>query len=270
MSEPGGPNYRLRRLGAVGLVVVIVFVAWWLGSAVLGLGGTGSGGEPTGAAQPTDPSGSLPTTEAPPACSYGKAKPTATEYSDWAVTLLDTQFRLSKGYAPPGLVSAGRAGFGGDFTVRSLVVEDLRALRRAAEETGSPIAIVAAYRSFDQQVSLFERRVQDVGYEDAIRKTALPGHSEHQLGTAIDLKTLGEKDVDRRWESTSTGRWVAENAYLFGFVQSYPRGKTAETCYAYEPWHYRYFGREMAARIHDSGLSVRAFLWNVDKGFIQP
>jgi D-alanyl-D-alanine carboxypeptidase len=64
--------------------------------------------------------------------------------------------------------------------------------------------------------------------------------------------------------------WMARNAHLYGFVLSYPRGESDVTCYAYEPWHYRYFGRGMATRIHESGLTVREYLWNVDKGFIRP
>jgi D-alanyl-D-alanine carboxypeptidase len=262
-SEPGGPSYALRRLGAVALVVVAAVVVWRLGASAFGSGGTAL----TAAGRSPSPS---PTLAASPTCSYGKARANTTAYSDWSLTLVDTRSRLTRAYVPPNLASVQQAGFGGDFKVRAFLIEDLAALGAAAEDAGNPVAIVAAYRSYDQQVSLFGRRVEDLGYEDAIRKTALPGHSEHQLGTAVDFKTLGEEDVDQRWESTPAGRWVAENAHSFGFVQSYPRGKTELTCYAYEPWHYRYFGRGMAARIHDSGLTVREFLWNVDKGFIQP
>jgi D-alanyl-D-alanine carboxypeptidase len=268
-SEPGGPNFGLRRLGAAALVVVAGLVVWRLGSAALGSSGSvaGPGSEPVS----PDASGSPGTeVQAPPACSYGKAKPNTTEYSEWSLTLLDTRSRLTSAYVPPNLVSVGQAGFEGNFLVRAFLIEDLTALRKSAEEAGTPVALVAAYRSYQQQVSLFERRVEDLGYEDAIRRTALPGHSEHQLGTAVDFKTPGEADVDQRWESSPAGRWMAENAYRYGFVLSYPKRKSAVTCYAYEPWHYRYFGRALAAKIHDSGLAVREYLWNLERGFIQP
>lgn len=269
-SEPGGPSYALRRVGVAGLALVAGLVVWQLGSAVLGTGGTGadgSGGRPSPSGQTASPEATI--ASAPP-CSYGKVRAGATAYSDWDLTLLDTRFRIPPGYVPPGLVSVSRAGFGGDFVVRGLLVGDLAALREAAEEAGNPIAIVAAYRSYDQQASLFDRRVEDLGVEDALRRTALPGHSEHQLGTAVDFKTEGEQDVDQGWESTPAGRWTAQNAYRFGFVQSYPKAKSDVTCYTYEPWHYRYFGREMARTIQDSGLTVREFLWNMGRGFIEP
>jgi D-alanyl-D-alanine carboxypeptidase len=57
---------------------------------------------------------------------------------------------------------------------------------------------------------------------------------------------------------------MAANAWRYGFVMSYPRGREDVTCYLYEPWHYRYFGRALAARIHASGLTPREFLWRMD------
>jgi D-alanyl-D-alanine carboxypeptidase len=162
----------------------------------------------------------------------------------------------------------GGAGFknAAGFLIRAIVIDDLKALRQAAAAAGNPIAIVAAYRSFDQQASLFKRRKEKLGLAEAERKTARAGHSEHQLGTAIDFKTLGDPDVNAGWDSTPTGRWVLDNAWQFGFIQSYSRGKTAFTCYGYEPWHYRYFGRDVALAIHESGLTVREYLWTQSHG----
>src|SRR5207237_2809472 len=78
---------------------------------------------------------------------------------------------------------------------------------------------------------------------------------------AFDFKTEGAADVDRTWESEPAGRWMTENAWRYGFVMSYPRGREDETCYGYEPWHYRYFGRPLAAEIHASGETTREYLW---------
>ena len=68
------------------------------------------------------------------------------------------------------------------------------------------------------------------------------------------------------WAATPEGAWLAENAWRFGFVMSYPRGKEAVTCYLYEPWHYRYLGRELAARVRASGLAPREYLWVLADG----
>lgn len=55
---------------------------------------------------------------------------------------------------------------------------------------------------------------------------------------------------------------MKRNAWKYGFVLSYPKGMEREVCYKYEPWHYRYVGKPLARRIHNSGLTVRRYLWN--------
>jgi D-alanyl-D-alanine carboxypeptidase len=67
--------------------------------------------------------------------------------------------------------------------------------------------------------------------------------------------------VDQDWDDDPTGAWVEANAWRFGFIQSYPKGEEALTCYAFEPWHYRYLGRTLAARVRASGMTLRGFLW---------
>ena len=103
-----------------------------------------------------------------------------------------------------------------------------------------------------------------MGYRRALLASARPGHSEHQLGTAVDLKTPGGAApwAYADWGSTRPGAWLARNSWRYGWVLSYPRGKSPGlTCYKYEPWHFRYVGRPLAARIHASGLTPREWLW---------
>jgi D-alanyl-D-alanine carboxypeptidase len=186
---------------------------------------------------------------------------TPASYEDWQHTLVDTYYALKPSYAPRDLVAVAEAGFRAPYEVRELAAPDLKALRDAASAANSPLGIAAAYRSYAQQSYLYHRRVRSEGQEAAVGKTARPGHSEHQLGTTVDFKTLGAADVDRSWERTPAGEWMAANAWTYGFVQTYPRSATDRTCYWYEPWHYRYFGRDLAKQMHDSGLTVREFLW---------
>jgi D-alanyl-D-alanine carboxypeptidase len=81
-----------------------------------------------------------------------------------------------------------------------------------------------------------------------LRSAARPGHSEHQLGTTIDVEG-GEA-------------WLASNAWRYGFVMSYPpEHSQGTTCYKPEAWHFRYVGRDAARAIRESGLSLRAWLW---------
>jgi len=76
----------------------------------------------------------------------------------------------------------------------------------------------------------------------------------------IDFAAAGSSDFVS--ETTPAGRWLSRNAWKYGWLMSYPKGKSAVVCYRYEPWHYRYYGRELAKQIHDSGLTTREYLWS--------
>jgi zinc D-Ala-D-Ala carboxypeptidase len=264
------PNYALRRITALLVVVVAIVLVSRLISGLVSLFDSGSGH--TAVTQGSgQPSPSLtPTPIAPPSCGYGNRLAGFRSYDEWQLTLVDTRYRLPRIYVPPGLRPISKAGFKGSLLVRGELIDDLAALREAAARNGTPIDIVATYRSYDEQKSLFERRIRDLGRAQALAKTARPGHSEHQLGTAVDVKSAGQRDVTEIWDRTPTGRWVTSNAWRFGFVQSYPRGLEGATCYGNEPWHYRYFGRTLAAEIHRSRMTVREFLWNEQKRGASP
>lgn len=210
------------------------------------------------------PAGILPPHLPPeplPRCGYDDVPAEPASYADWRWTVLDGRFALPSGYEPPDLVSVRLAGFDHDLRVRSLVVPDLEALGKAAAAAGHPLSMVSAYRGFAQQAALFDKRAGEIGHDAALRVTARPGHSEHQLGTTIDFVTSGVAKVSREWLHEPTGRWMAEQAWRYGFVMSYPEGEEAATCYAFEPWHFRYVGRDLAADIHRSGLTPRQYLW---------
>ena len=89
------------------------------------------------------------------------------------------------------------------------------------------------------------------------------------LEHAIRIRT-GETDVDASFGETDTGRWLAEHAWEHGFVVSYPADAEDVTCYKYEPWHLRYLGPELAARVHASGLTLREYLWHWQTSGTEP
>jgi D-alanyl-D-alanine carboxypeptidase len=203
----------------------------------------------------------------PPRCTYSDTTTRLAKTSQWQTTLVDSALRVSSSYVPP-LVPVARAGFGGGFVVRPEVIDDLATLRRDAAAAGAPLAIVSAYRSYGAQISTFNGWVRQSGRSAALLASARPGHSEHQLGTAIDFTTAGGRtpwDYDD-WATTTAGAWMAANAASYGFVLSYPDGATAKTCYQYEPWHFRYFGREIAADMAGSGITTRGYLWGHGSG----
>jgi D-alanyl-D-alanine carboxypeptidase len=198
-----------------------------------------------------------------PTCNYVDLPTARPAYGDWATTLLDTVFMLPSGYAPPDLVDTSQAGLNGSYFIRSIAVSDLKAMVDAAAADGARLAVQSAYRSYIGQVLTFNGWVRQVGYGEALKTSARPGHSEHQLGTAIDFRSVGGGSPWNYpdWAKTTEGAWLAANAWTFGWVMSYPSGTSAVSCYRYEPWHYRYVGRATAAAVHNAGGTLRAWLW---------
>lgn len=181
-------------------------------------------------------------------------------YDDWRVTLVDWILSVGPDYKPPDLVSVRNGGVAGGGLVRQVAIDDLRAMATAAKKNGTPLVAFSPYRGYKQQKKLFNDYASG-GYDDAIKFSARPGHSEHQLGTTIDFIAVGDHGLTSNWEVTRTGGWMAKNAWKYGWLMTYPKGKIDVACYSYEPWHYRYFGRELAATIHESGLTPREYLW---------
>lgn len=185
---------------------------------------------------------------------YGKVR-------DWQITLLDTNLKLRKGYKPKDLVPVSRAGIKGSGLVRKVMIKDLRALTKAARKKGKALAVRSAYRSYQTQVATFNMWVARSGYAQALKFSARPGHSEHQMGTTVDFTTAPGVPLNSTFGKSPAGKWLAKNGWKFGFIMSYPQGKKKVSCYGYEPWHFRYFGRDLARQIHESGQVPRRFLY---------
>jgi zinc D-Ala-D-Ala carboxypeptidase len=181
-------------------------------------------------------------------------------YDDWSHTLVDWILSVGPDYKPPDLVSISKARVTGGGLIREVAFDDLVAMADAARAHGTPLGNVSSYRSYKTQKALFNSYAKGYGFDNAINFSARPGHSEHQLGLAIDFAAAGTSSFVS--ETSPTGRWLAKNAWTYGWLMSYPKGKQPVTCYSYEPWHYRYFGRDLATKIHDSGLTTREYLWS--------
>ena len=135
----------------------------------------------------------------------------------------------------------------------------------AARRSGAALTIRSSYRSYSTQVATFNYWVRIGGFKAALHTSARPGHSEHQLGTTIDFRSASSQQPPWNypdWITTPPGAWMNEHAWEYGFVMSYPRGKRLRTCMNYEPWHYRYIGRHIARQVHESGLTLRRYLWD--------
>lgn len=145
----------------------------------------------------------------------------------------------------------------------------LEEMMKAAKEDGCRPYIISAYRSIDYQKSLYNRKISEYtrfGYtkqeaeEEASGWVAYPGTSEHHLGLAVDIVDSSNRTLDESQEKTKTQKWLIENCYDYGFILRYPNNKKDITHINYEPWHYRYVGKENAKRIKESGLCLEEYL----------
>jgi zinc D-Ala-D-Ala carboxypeptidase len=242
-SPLGAPLRTVRALGAVLLLGALLLAA------------------PATSPPPVSAIGPLP------ACRLADLMTVPRDYDSWSITLVDWLLTVGEDYVPPDLVPVSEAGITGPGLIRQVTIEDLRAMAAAAADAGNPIAVNSPYRSYQEQVASFNGWVAVDGYGDATTYSQRPGHSEHQLGLTIDFMTKGGGSaLQGDWATTPAGGWMAENAWKFGWLMSYPKGEggalfSRVTCFHYEPWHYRYLGREMAATVHDSGLTIREYLW---------
>lgn len=149
-------------------------------------------------------------------------------------------------YVPPDLVTYPGTG----YVLRREVSANLQNLFAGASSAGAPLAVVSAYRSYDQQASLYNSYVAQYGQAVADTISARPGHSEHQTGLAVDVgNASGSCGLNACFATTAGGRWVAANAHRYGFIIRYPDGYQSTTGYTFEPWHLRYVGRSVATEM---------------------
>lgn len=125
--------------------------------------------------------------------------------------------------------------------LRKYVAIILERMLQNAEDQGIHIRVFSAYRSYEKQRYLYLKALSRSGLQQ--NSVAKPGHSEHQLGTAVDFCGLDPNTVlNQNFGLTKEGRWLRENALKFGFHQSYTEENQHETGYIPEPWHYRFKG----------------------------
>ena len=170
------------------------------------------------------------------------------------ILLVNEQNRLPATYVPEGLVNLyqNRHSFrlaSSDIYLTRETYEAAEKMFHAAEEANvNGFIITSGYRSYQRQGEVYAQ--SEPG------KAQQPGASEHQTGLAFDVTT----ETSNGFESTPQYAWLSQHAHEYGFIQRYPANKADETGISYEPWHYRYVGVEAAKRMHDTGMTLEAFL----------
>jgi D-alanyl-D-alanine carboxypeptidase len=161
-----------------------------------------------------------------------------------------------KSYVPPDLVDVPVPHTNAP-QLRKVASDAVVTMFAAAKQDGLDLASNSAYRSYTYQVGIYGDDVNNLGKAAADKLTARPGYSEHQTGLAIDIGAAsGRCSLAECFETTPEGEWLAAHAWQYGFVLRYPKGLTSITGYDFEPWHYRYVGKDLAQRMHDSGVKT--------------
>jgi D-alanyl-D-alanine carboxypeptidase len=192
------------------------------------------------------------------------SSPSLKESCDDLRVLVDRSHPLPLDYVPEDLVSLWAYDIptlgGGEMLLRREAAERLSSLVSDAAANGEELVVASAYRSYEQQRASHARLMSVYG-ADADGMSAAPGHSQHQLGTAVDFTNAAAGyQIWMPFALTSAYWWLEHHAWEYGFVLTYPRGKEEQTGYQWEPWHYRYVGVEDAKRLEKSDLSLQEFL----------
>src|SRR5215211_2647899 len=247
LRRSGVPRRRGRRLA----VFLALLFAFGVGYSIGGLAEERT-------ASPVGPDAPA---AGPPKGKTLKAASSASTCDDLRV-LVDRSRSLPPDYVPKDLVPL--CGYGistlGSEALRREAAEHLGRLAQDAAADGEKLVVASAYRSYEEQRRSYESLKGVLG-ADAGRLSAAPGHSQHQLGTAVDFTNAaaGYK-LGVPFARTSAYRWLDHHAWEYGFVLAYPRGEQERTGFRWEPWHYRYVGVRDAKRIEESGQSLQVFL----------
>ena len=154
-------------------------------------------------------------------------------------------------------------------TLQTVACDAFLEMQKAAAADGVTVWMQSGYRSVKYQTGLYERKTKyytDRGYDTATAKEMAaavvnpPGYSEHNCGLAADLNSPEHTGLDEGFENTTAFRWLCEHAVEYGFILRYPKGAEDKTEITYEPWHWRYVGRENAAKISASGLCFEDYI----------
>lgn len=183
------------------------------------------------------------------------------EYDDLLLANIGQKTGLGdKNYIPKKLVELGDLSTNKNFCLTQEAKKGLSDMIGDALNMGLKIKVTSAFRDYATQEIIFNNALKTI--PDATVAVAKPGHSEHQLGTTVDLSgaSISFSSAVSSFDNTPEELWLRDNAYKYGFVMSYPYGKENTTGYKYEPWHYRYVGIDLAQKIKESGLTIYEYL----------
>ena len=161
-------------------------------------------------------------------------------YTKNGFTYIDGILVVNKTYSIPSTY------YPGDLT--SETMNNMNTMFADAASIGLNIYLSSGFRSYNTQKYIYNNYVSYDGKEKADTYSARAGYSEHQTGLAFDVN-----QIDDTFIGTPEANWLSDNCWKYGFILRYPNGKSNETGYKYESWHFRYVGTELAKKLYNNG-----------------
>lgn len=255
---------RARRKQGIGLAIAVVVACAAVGGTGVALAGVSGQHDaiavavPSGTTTPTATPTPISAPTSTPAQPNGSAQGLQIDIDDpnSITTLVNKQRPLAKDFAPKNLVKLSSVGVPSvnDHSMRREAADASRELYDAAGKAGYNLNFASGYRSYELQNELYTEYVEQLGQEAADATSAKPGFSEHQTGLAVDIfETNTDCILEGCFGETKPGKWLKENSWRYGFILRYENGTQDVVGYEYEPWHFRYVGKDVAAAYHESG-----------------
>lgn len=182
---------------------------------------------------------------------------------DWRLLLINKQHPVPEDYTfELGVIK-------GSMKCDKRIIDDLLKMMQAAKKDGINLVICSPYRDLSRQEMLFGRKIKAYmgkgmsymeAYKISSQAVTVPGASEHQIGLALDIVCDSYYALNEGFGETAAGKWLAENSCEYGFTLRYPKGKEYITSIEYEPWHFRYVGKEAATIMKEKGICLEEFV----------
>ncbi len=263
-----GPGAKLALLIAVVLLLLLAVAAGKMMASRSDGGAENPGGGETPAVTDSVSPVSTPSAESgAPGETAAPAEPSdpgsSSDGEDWQMLLVNRWNAIPEGY------EVSTVTLSNGYEVDERIYPDLQQMFDDMRAQGVYPVVASGYRTTERQIELMNEKIEGYlseGYsvEDATAEAmlwvAVPGTSEHQTGLAVDINADGVHSA-----GYEVYEWLAENAWQYGFILRYPEGKEDITATDYEPWHYRYVGRENAKAIYESGLCLEEYLGETDQ-----
>ena len=186
------------------------------------------------------------------------------------ILMVNPQNYVPEGYTPDLVnIDNTKLAYTGLQVERSCYDALIEMMTDCNELSGARVYIVSAYRTLARQTRNYNNKVaywKERGYGEAAAKkkaatsVAIPGTSEHQLGLAVDIVDTRSWTLNGSQASFAGQQWLMTHCWEYGFILRYPEGKSDITGIIYEPWHYRYVGKEVAAELQQSGLTLEEYI----------